>query len=203
VKDDERILFHSGFSETKEYFESGKSAPSFEKAGPREKIYFDPSQLKCGIVTCGGLCPGLNSVIRAIVLSLHYNYGVRTVYGFPYGYEGLTSHYGHKPVELTPTVVDRIHEQGGTILARHVEIKTSARWSIRWSGWISESFSPSEGMGPCAGRVHLCGNRTQEIEDRCDPVFRRRLTMISPISRGLLALQRRLRGGEGHHLGPY
>jgi 6-phosphofructokinase 1 len=116
VKDDERILFHSGFSETKEYFESGKSAPSFEKAGPREKIYFDPSQLKCGIVTCGGLCPGLNSVIRAIVLSLHYNYGVRTVYGFPYGYEGLTSHYGHKPVELTPTVVDRIHEQGGTIL---------------------------------------------------------------------------------------
>ena len=116
VKDDERILFHSGFSETKEYFESGKSVPSFEKAGPREKIYFDPSQLKCGIVTCGGLCPGLNSVIRAIVLSLHYNYGVRTVYGFPYGYEGLTSHYGHKPVELTPTVVDRIHEQGGTIL---------------------------------------------------------------------------------------
>ena len=116
VKNDERVLFHSEMSEIKEYVESGKPVPSFEKAGPREKIYFDPSKLRCGIVTCGGLCPGLNSVIRAIVLSLHYNYGVRTVYGFPYGYEGLTHRYGHEPVELTPTVVDRIHEQGGTIL---------------------------------------------------------------------------------------
>jgi 6-phosphofructokinase 1 len=116
VKDDERVLFHSDLSEVKEYVENGKTFPSFEKAGPREKIYFDPSKLKCGIVTCGGLCPGLNSVIRAIVLSLHYTYGVRMVYGFPYGYEGLTYRHGHKPVELTPVAVDRIHEQGGTIL---------------------------------------------------------------------------------------
>ncbi len=116
VRDDERVLFHSDLSEVKEYLEGGKPVPSFEKAGPREKIYFDPSKLKCGIVTCGGLCPGLNSVIRAIVLNLQYSYGVKTVYGFPYGYEGLTYRYGHKPVELTPVVVDRIHEQGGTIL---------------------------------------------------------------------------------------
>ena len=116
VKDDERLLFHLGLSEVKKDVENGKPVPSFEKAGPREKIYFDSSKLKCGIVTCGGLCPGLNSVIRAIVLSLHHNYGVRTVYGFPYGYEGLTYRYGHKPVELTPVFVDRIHEQGGTIL---------------------------------------------------------------------------------------
>ena len=116
VKDDERVLFHSELSEVKEYVESGKPVPSFEKAGPREKIYFDPSKLRCGIVTCGGLCPGLNSVIRSIVLSLHHNYGVRTVYGFPYGYEGLTYRYGHEPVQLTPALVDRIHEQGGTIL---------------------------------------------------------------------------------------
>jgi len=116
VRNDERVLFHSDLREAKEYFESGKPAPSFEKAGPREKIYFDPSKLKCGIVTCGGLCPGLNSVIRAIVLSLHHNYGVKTVYGFPYGYEGLAYRYGHESVELTPVLVDRIHEQGGTIL---------------------------------------------------------------------------------------
>jgi len=116
VKDDERMLFDSGLREVKEYFESGKPVPSFEKAGPRETIYFDPSKLKCGIVTCGGLCPGLNSVIRAIVLCLHYSYGVKTVYGFPYGYEGLTYRYGHEPVALTPALVDRIHEQGGTIL---------------------------------------------------------------------------------------
>jgi len=116
VRNDERVLFHSDLSEAKEYFEAGKPIPAFEKAGPREKIYFDPSKLKCGIVTCGGLCPGLNSVIRAIVLSLHHNYGAETVYGFPYGYEGLTDRYGHEPVELIPTAVDRIHEQGGTIL---------------------------------------------------------------------------------------
>ncbi len=116
VKNDERVLFHSGLSEAKEDFEGQKAVPSFEMAGPRERIYFDPSKLKCGIVTCGGLCPGLNSVIRAIVLSLHHNYGVKMVYGFPYGYEGLTYRHGHKPVELTPPVVDRIHEQGGTIL---------------------------------------------------------------------------------------
>jgi len=116
VKDHERVIFHSGLSEVNEYIEGAKPIPSFEKAGPREKIYFDPSKLKCGIVTCGGLCPGLNSVIRAIVLCLHHGYGVRTIYGFPYGYEGLTHRYGHTPVELTPAVVERIHEQGGTIL---------------------------------------------------------------------------------------
>ena len=70
---------------------------AFEQAGPREKIYFDPSKLKCGIVTCGGLCPGLNDVIRSIVLSLHFHYGVKTVFGFPYGYEGLSYRYGHTP----------------------------------------------------------------------------------------------------------
>jgi 6-phosphofructokinase 1 len=116
VTDDERVLFHSGLSEAKEYVENGRPVPSLEKAGPREKIYFSPSKLKCGVVTCGGLCPGLNNAIRAIVLSLYHNYGVRTVFGFPYGYEGLTYRYGHKPVELTLPLVDRIHEQGGTIL---------------------------------------------------------------------------------------
>jgi len=116
VKNEERVLFHSSLNDAKEYFEGGRPVPSFERAGPREKIYFDPSKLKCGIVTCGGLCPGLNSVIRSIVLCLHHSYGVRTVYGFRYGYEGLTYRYGHAPVELSPALVDRIHEQGGTIL---------------------------------------------------------------------------------------
>jgi 6-phosphofructokinase 1 len=116
VKNGERVIFHSGLSEVNEYVEGAKPIPSFERAGPRETIYFDPSKLKCGIVTCGGLCPGLNSVIRAIVLCLHHSYGVRTVVGFPYGYEGLSYRYGHAPIALTPAVVERIHEQGGTIL---------------------------------------------------------------------------------------
>jgi 6-phosphofructokinase 1 len=89
---------------------------ALEKAGPREKIYYDPSKLKCGIVTCGGLCPGLNDVIRAVVLSLYHNYKVKTVFGFPYGYEGLTYRFGHTPVDLDPAAVSRIHEYGGTIL---------------------------------------------------------------------------------------
>ena len=101
----------------KEYLGSGKEPPQFETAGPREKIYFDPSKLKCGIVTCGGLCPGLNDVIRAIVLGLFYHYGVKTVFGFRYGYEGLSYRYGHVPLELNPETVKDIHKMGGSILA--------------------------------------------------------------------------------------
>ncbi len=65
-----------------------------EAAGPREKLFFDPSQLACGIVTCGGLCPGVNDVIRSIVLSLYHHYGVHKVYGFRFGYEGLVRRKG-------------------------------------------------------------------------------------------------------------
>ena len=116
VTDDEKVLYHGKLQELESYLRDGKAPPHFEMAGPREKIYFDPSKLKCGIVTCGGLCPGINDVIRAVVLSLHYHYGVRTVFGFRYGYEGLTYRYGHEPLELTPAVVDDLHQQGGTLL---------------------------------------------------------------------------------------
>ena len=116
VTDDAQVLLHSSLSEVKAIIEAEKTPPAFEIAGPREKLYFSPAQLNCGIVTCGGLCPGLNDVIRALVLCLYHNYGVRTVYGFPYGYEGLAPSRGHKPIALTPHDVDRIHEQGGTIL---------------------------------------------------------------------------------------
>ena len=87
-----------------------------ELAGPREKIFFDPKELCCGIVTCGGLCPGLNDVVRAVVMGLHDEYGVKKVYGFRYGYEGLVKKFGHVPMELTPKGVSRIAEMGGTIL---------------------------------------------------------------------------------------
>jgi len=116
TKDNETVLYRVTLPDIEKCLASGRRPPAFEQAGPREKIYFDPSKLKCGIVTCGGLCPGLNDVIRSIVLSLYYHYGVQTVFGFPYGYEGLTYRYGHTPLELTPKAVERIHEQGGTIL---------------------------------------------------------------------------------------
>jgi 6-phosphofructokinase 1 len=116
VEDGDQVVLHSNPLKLQRILEKEGKLPALEKAGPREKIYFDPSKLKCGIVTCGGLCPGLNDVIRAVVLSLYHNYKVRTVFGFPYGYEGLTYRFGHTPVELDPAAVSRIHEYGGTIL---------------------------------------------------------------------------------------
>ncbi len=90
---------------------------SFELAGPRENIYFDPTKMRCGIVTCGGLCPGLNDVIRAIVRQLHRHYGVEIVYGFRYGFQGLVPRYGHRPIMLDPESVTHIHRQGGSVLS--------------------------------------------------------------------------------------
>jgi len=116
VGDGDQVVLHSNPLKLQSMLEKDGKLLAMEQAGPREKIYFDPSKLKCGIVTCGGLCPGLNDVIRAVVLSLYHNYKVRTVFGFPYGYEGLTYRFGHTPVELDPAAVSRIHEYGGTIL---------------------------------------------------------------------------------------
>jgi 6-phosphofructokinase 1 len=90
----------------------------FEAAGPREKIYFSPKHVHAGIVTCGGLCPGLNDVIRSVVRCLWLRYGVRRISGFQYGYKGFLTDKGkaYPTVELTPDFVDDIHKIGGTIL---------------------------------------------------------------------------------------
>jgi 6-phosphofructokinase 1 len=115
--DGERIIYHSRIEEIRTYIAAAAEPPSMEMAGPRERIFFDPAAIACGIVTCGGLCPGINDVIRAVVLSLFHHYGVGKVYGFRYGYEGLVRRHGHAPLDLTPDAVDRIGELGGTILA--------------------------------------------------------------------------------------
>jgi 6-phosphofructokinase 1 len=88
----------------------------FELAGPRARLFFDAQQTRAGIVTCGGLCPGLNNVIRSLFLELHYNYGVAEVFGFRNGYGGLDPACGVEPVKITPQFVDGIHQKGGTIL---------------------------------------------------------------------------------------
>jgi 6-phosphofructokinase 1 len=87
-----------------------------ECAGPREMIYFSPSNVHAGIVTCGGLCPGLNDVIRAIVRCLWYRYGVRRISGIQYGYKGFLPEYQYGVKNLTPDIVDDIHKIGGTFL---------------------------------------------------------------------------------------
>ena len=116
VHEDDRVLLFAGTAELEPYLRSGETPPAFEPAGPRERIFFDPSKLACGIVTCGGLCPGLNNVVRSIVLRLRYAYGVDRVFGFRYGYAGLVGNSGHAPIRLTPEVVEALHEQGGTRL---------------------------------------------------------------------------------------
>ncbi len=110
--DTNRILFHNDLSES-----SSDSPPiTFEEAGAREFIFFDPARTTVGIVTCGGLCPGLNDIIRGIVNQCTNQYGITRIYGFRYGYEGLVQRYGHTPVILKPTSVQQAHHFGGTLL---------------------------------------------------------------------------------------
>ncbi|OQX29571.1 MAG: diphosphate--fructose-6-phosphate 1-phosphotransferase [Spirochaeta sp. LUC14_002_19_P3] len=87
-----------------------------EEAGPREKIYFSPSHVNAAIVTCGGLCPGLNDVIRSITRTLWYFYGVERINGIRYGYRGFRPEFNYPPMRLDPDIVDDIHKLGGTML---------------------------------------------------------------------------------------
>jgi len=116
VSDTERIITDVNLDNLTMMIKEGKEIPSFEMAGPRRKIYFDPSKLKCALVTCGGLCPGLNDIIRSIVLELFYGYGVRNICGIRYGLQGFIPKYGHDVMDLKPETVVNILEMGGTIL---------------------------------------------------------------------------------------
>lgn len=90
---------------------------SLEVAGPRVKIFFDPVKTKAAVVTCGGLCPGINDVIRAVVMELYYRYGVQNIIGIKYGFQGFIPKYRHDVVELLPEGVKDIHAIGGSILS--------------------------------------------------------------------------------------
>lgn len=113
IADNDRVLVHV----TASACQSCTGSPvSLEKAGPRQRIFFQPDEARIGIVTCGGLCPGLNDVIRGVVMVSWYRYGVRNILGFKYGYEGLVPALGIEPVKLDPDVVEDIHQDGGTML---------------------------------------------------------------------------------------
>ncbi|MBW2618557.1 MAG: ATP-dependent 6-phosphofructokinase [Deltaproteobacteria bacterium] len=116
VSEDDRILLNLYAEDAINRVSDGIEPPSLEHAGPRRKIYFDSAKVKAAIVTCGGLCPGINSVIRAIVMELHYNYGVKNILGIKFGFEGFIPEYGHPVVELTPEAVTNIHGRGGSFL---------------------------------------------------------------------------------------
>lgn len=112
VEEADRILVDASVASCRD---CDGNPPSLEKAGPRKKLFFDPAQTRVAIVTCGGLCPGLNDVIRGIVMVSWYQYGIRKIMGIRYGYEGLVQGK-HEPMELTPEVVEDIHQDGGSKL---------------------------------------------------------------------------------------
>jgi 6-phosphofructokinase 1 len=116
VDEGDRVLLDDTLSMVRACGGSVGDLPSFEPAGPRRKIFFDPSKTRAGIVTCGGLCPGLNDVIRGLVRNLTYHYGVRRVVGFRNGYQGFIASYRHDVVDLTPHSVRDINVDGGTVL---------------------------------------------------------------------------------------
>jgi 6-phosphofructokinase 1 len=116
VDEDDRVLFDIALSRASGREVSVGELPGFEPSIARSKIYFDPAKTRAGIVTCGGLCPGLNNVIRGIVQQLTEQYGVRSVFGFRNGYQGFIASYGHSVIDLTPELVEGIEDRGGTIL---------------------------------------------------------------------------------------
>jgi 6-phosphofructokinase 1 len=116
VTDEDRVVYDTTLQNYIRCRDKGELPISFEKAGPRQQIFFEPAKTKVAIVTCGGLCPGLNNVIRSLVLTLWQRYGVKRIVGVQYGYEGFIAKYNHDLVDLTPDMVDKIHTEGGTIL---------------------------------------------------------------------------------------
>jgi 6-phosphofructokinase 1 len=117
VADSKTVLMDFDRDDLMAHITAGREIPAFQLAGPRQYIFFEPSRVRAAIVTCGGLCPGINNVIRTLVFELHYRYGVRTTYGIRYGYRGFIPKYGYEPTTLTPEHVADIHERGGSVLS--------------------------------------------------------------------------------------
>ena len=111
VPDDMRVLYDIRFPAG-----HPPSDLAFERAGPRETIFFDPPQARTAIVTCGGLCPGINNVIRTLFFELTTNYGAQEVLGIRFGFQGLNPQAGKPPILLSDEMVEGIHHAGGTIL---------------------------------------------------------------------------------------
>jgi 6-phosphofructokinase 1 len=116
TEDSDGVLINIHPQEVEACIQAGEKPQTFELAGPRKNIYFDPSKLRCALVTCGGLCPGLNDIIRSIVLELYHQYGVRHINGIRYGLEGFIPKYGHDVIDLKPADVTSILDMGGSIL---------------------------------------------------------------------------------------
>jgi len=118
VDDDRKIIYDVDYRNIVSHHQN-KSLDkliALEEAGPRERLYFDPEKVTAGIVTCGGICPGLNNVIRSLFMQLHYQYKVKNIIGFRYGYRGIYRNSSPGPFLLTASDVESIHNRGGSLL---------------------------------------------------------------------------------------
>ncbi len=116
IEDGQRVLLTGNTEQLTEWENKLGHKPSFEKAGPHKMIFHDPAWTRVGIVTAGGLCPGLNNVIKGLVEILSADYGIKNIFGIKYGYAGLSPENGYAPIPLDVDSVDTVHELGGTIL---------------------------------------------------------------------------------------
>jgi len=143
VPNDERVLYNVSWNSVQKCLQENRQPITFERAGPREKIFFEPSKTKIGIVTCGGLCPGINDVIRALVMQHSWWYGIKTIYGFRYGYQGMVKEFKLNPIVLDPEMVSEIHERGGTMLgSSRGPQDVSSRGRTRTRGALARSGTP-------------------------------------------------------------
>ncbi len=116
ISDTDRVLIDIDSVRVAAASRGKESLPALEYAGPRRRIYFDPCKLRCAVVTCGGICPGLNAIIRSVVFELYYGYNVRHIYGIRYGLQGFIADFHHDVIDLSPNRVGDIMKRGGTIL---------------------------------------------------------------------------------------
>ncbi|MDA3886130.1 MAG: ATP-dependent 6-phosphofructokinase [Candidatus Delongbacteria bacterium] len=116
VRENEKVVYDPQNIFIKSYLNDFENIPAFEIAGAREYLHFKPGSIACGIVSCGGLCPGINNVIRGLVNELYYWYKCEEIYGFKYGYKGMVSDNNIEPIKLNVKLVEDIHLKGGTIL---------------------------------------------------------------------------------------
>jgi 6-phosphofructokinase 1 len=157
----ERVLLDDRLSRVAAQEITRSKVPAFEVAGPRDRIFFDPAKLRCGIVTCGGLCPGLNNVIRGLVLELTQGYGVEHILGFRYGYAGLVARFEHEPIPLTPQFVSGIHHDGGTALGTSRGNQDPGEMVDRLEALGIEMLFVIGGDGTCRGAMALVAEITR------------------------------------------
>ena len=145
---------------------SRETAPSFEAAGPRDKLFFEPREVSCGIVTCGGLCPGVNDVIRSLVLTANHRYGIDRVVGFRYGFAGLAADKLAEPVLLDLDDVKDAHRHGGTMLGTSRGPQETAEMLDTLSAWQVDILFCIGGDGTLRGAAAIAG----EIASRGLPI---------------------------------